>query len=123
MVYELRGLTYYERLKKLGITDLDSRRKRGDLIQVYKIINELEEIGDIDLRIGKVNIGRKHTHQIIRELCKANNPRYRFLTNRTATTWNMLPANVVETRTVNSFKAALDSHMAAGRLRRSVYQP
>ena len=68
------------------------------------------------------NIGRKHTHQIVRELCKDCNTRNRFLTNRIATTWNTLPSHVVEAISVNSFKARLDKHMAEGLLRRSMYR-
>ena len=29
MVIELRGMSYYQRLEKLGFTDLESRRRRG----------------------------------------------------------------------------------------------
>ena len=65
--------------------------------------------------------GRSHTHQIVRELCKNCYMRNRFLPNRSATTWNSLPPHVVNAISVNSFKARLDKHMAAGLLRRSVY--
>jgi hypothetical protein len=49
MVEELKGYSYYERLRILGITDLESRRKRGDIIQIYKLVNGLEEV-NIGLR-------------------------------------------------------------------------
>lgn len=32
-----------------------------------------------------------------RELCKENSSRYRFLTDRIDTTWNILPAKVIDT--------------------------
>ena len=51
MVIELRSMEYEDRLKKLGLTTLESRRKRGDLIQTYKIINKVEEV-DIDMGTG-----------------------------------------------------------------------
>ena len=60
MVLELRGMEYGERLKKLGYTDLEMRRKRGDLIQLYKIANGLEEV-DLGIKMGEKNIGRSHT--------------------------------------------------------------
>ena len=121
MVLELRGMEYGDRLKKLGYTDLEMRRKRGDLIQLYKIANGLEEV-DLGVKMGRKNIGRSHTHQIVREDCRGCNMRGKFLPNRTATTWNLLPPNVVNSKTVNSFKARLDAHVASGDLRRSVYQ-
>ena len=120
MVIELRGMSYYQRLEKLGLTDLVSRRRRGDLIQLFKVIKGFEEV-DIGIK-RRGNIGRKHTHQIVRELCKDCNTRNRFLTNRIATTWNTLPSHVVEAISVNSFKARLDKHMADGLLRRSIYR-
>ena len=34
MVLEIRSLEYEERLRVLGLTTLEDRRKRGDLIQI-----------------------------------------------------------------------------------------
>ena len=69
MVVETRTMEYEDRLKALGLTTLELRRKRCDLIQTYKIINRFEEV-DIDMgtgnnfRRGRVNEGRRHGHQI-----------------------------------------------------------
>ena len=35
---------YYDRLKELGLTTLETRRKRGDLIEAFKIIKGFEEV-------------------------------------------------------------------------------
>ena len=48
MVIDLRTMSYEDRLETLGLTKLELRRKRGDLIQIYKIVNGLEEV-DIDM--------------------------------------------------------------------------
>ena len=40
----LRGLSYEERLLRLGLTKLSERRVRGDMIEVFKIVNGLEEV-------------------------------------------------------------------------------
>ena len=40
----MRGFEYEDRLKKWGLTTLEERRKKGDLIQMYKVHNELESI-------------------------------------------------------------------------------
>ena len=38
----LRDLTYEELLKECGLTTLETRRLRGDQIQVFKILNGYE---------------------------------------------------------------------------------
>ncbi|RNA15509.1 hypothetical protein BpHYR1_026279 [Brachionus plicatilis] len=45
-----------------------------------------------------------------------------FNLNRTATTWNLLPSEIVGTDTVNQFKAKIDRHMKSETWRRSVYR-
>ena len=44
LIPELRDLTYEERLKKCGLTTLETRRLRGDQIEVFKILNGYENI-------------------------------------------------------------------------------
>ena len=39
---ELRGKSSAERLKTLSLTTLELRRIRGDLIEMYKIVNGIE---------------------------------------------------------------------------------
>ena len=44
LVPELRDLDYEERCIRLGLTTLEKRRKRGDLIETYKILNGMENV-------------------------------------------------------------------------------
>ena len=39
MIPELRDLSYEERLEECGLTTLETRRLRGDQIEVFKILN------------------------------------------------------------------------------------
>ena len=38
MVTTLRGKTYGERLAEMGMTTLEDRRRRGDLIQMFRVM-------------------------------------------------------------------------------------
>ena len=73
MVIELRPMEYEESLEALGLTTLKEKRKRVDLIQLYKIINKMEVV-DIDMGIGnnhrtaKGDRTRGHGYQIEKEL-------------------------------------------------------
>ena len=49
MVPELEDLTCEEKLKEMHLTTLKERRKRGDLITIYKLMNTLEETDRKDL--------------------------------------------------------------------------
>ena len=44
LIYSLHDLPYYDRLKRLKLTTLATRRVRGDLIEVFKIIKGFEEV-------------------------------------------------------------------------------
>jgi len=39
-----KSLGYYERLRKLGLTTLETRRLRGDIIEVFKIFKGFEDV-------------------------------------------------------------------------------
>ena len=60
-------------------------------------------------------IERRHRHQISRDTFVNTPMRDGFLPNRSATTWNLLPPE-----TVNSFKARIDRHMKSDSWKRSV---
>ena len=44
MVVDIKGMGYEERLKLLGLTTLETRRIRGDLIEVYRIMKGFDDI-------------------------------------------------------------------------------
>ena len=44
LVKSCKDLSYPERLKKLGLPSLEYRRDRLDLVQVYKILNDIDKV-------------------------------------------------------------------------------
>ena len=58
----LRNLPYEERLKILGITSLELRRIRGDLIQVFKMVHGFDGLGFDDFFIFS-NVTRTRGHR------------------------------------------------------------
>ena len=44
MIQKLRNISYEMRLKECGLTILETRRLRGDQIEVFKILNGYENI-------------------------------------------------------------------------------
>jgi len=60
--------SYEERLQYLGLTKLDSRRTRSDLIETYRLLNEVYIIPK-DIFTDNTAGCRGHTHKLYTELC------------------------------------------------------
>ena len=82
---------------------LNKRRIRGDLIQKYKIENNLDEIEWHFKPIrGHVRTGHRSKYQ--REVVKSCYQGYNFFNNRIASKLNKLPDEIITANSLNSFK-------------------
>jgi hypothetical protein len=110
MIRGLKHLSYIDRLKALNLPTLRYRRQRGDMIEVYKIINGYY---DNFRPFSPVEPSRYSTRgnskRLLFKRCRYDLRKYNF-TNRVVGIWNSLPETVVKSRTVNAFKAGLDRH-------------
>ena len=106
LIPSVRSLTYEARLKKLGIYSLETRRLRGQLIEVFKILNGFDEIKNI-LVLDDNFITRNNGHKLKGKSFKTDIAK-NFFTNRIVDVWNKLPPDVVNAETINNFKNKLD---------------
>ena len=110
LVPEIANLPQRERLRKLKITTLEERRDRGDLIEVYKIMNGLEAIDYNEFfQFRKYPGLRGHPYTLEVKRCKYNIRKY-FFSNRVICLWNSLPSHIVSAPNVNSFKNLYDNY-------------
>ena len=88
MVPELEDLTYEERLKEMHLTTLKERRERGDLITIYKLMNNLEETDRKDLilrRKGEARHLKGHKKKLQKGICWNDTKKFSFLQRSTYT--------------------------------------
>ena len=104
LIPELRDLTYEERLKECGLTTLETRRLRGDQIEVFKILNGYENIdSNIFFEIKESKITRGHNYTLVKKQSRLDVRKFSF-SQRTINVWNNLSTDCVHASSVNMFK-------------------
>jgi hypothetical protein len=116
MVEGCRGLNYEERLTKIGITTLELRRERADLLEMFKIMKGMEGLDKEyffkdGATVRKEGVKtRGHSMKVYEKRFKLDMGKYSF-GNRVIDSWNALPDYIVEQGTVNGFKSKLDQYL------------
>ena len=107
----LRDLTYEERLNECGLTTLETRRLRGDQIEVFKILNGYENIdSNIFFEIKESKITRGHNYTLVKKQSRLDVRKYSF-SQRTINVWNNLSTDCVQASSVNMFKNKIDKYL------------
>ena len=76
---DLNHLRYEERLKECGLTTLETRRLRGDQIEVFKTLNGYENIdSNIFFEIKKIKITRGHNFTLVKKQSRLDVRSIRF---------------------------------------------
>ena len=110
MVKPIRTLPYQERLSYLGLPSLKYRRMRGDLIQVYKIVNQIDDLIFSDFFTLSHNVGTRHSElKLFVKHCNTNIRLHAFSVRGTRL-WNALPTNIRSATNLNNFKTLVDQH-------------
>lgn len=103
-----KQLTYKERLEKLGLPTLVYRRKRGDMIEVFKLTHGLYD-DNVRLHLPLAQDCRRgHRYKLFKRRTLRLDIRKYCFPNRVVDIWNSLSHNVVEADSLNSFKGRLD---------------
>ena len=112
LVDGLGDLEYAERLKRLDLPTLAYRRRRGDMIEMFKHFHIYDRSILASSFQPRDRPSRQHKCQL--HTPKAHDgergPQTNSYYHRTVTMWNELPNEVVTAGSVNEFKNNLDKH-------------
>ena len=115
MVTNFKGRSYEEKLAEAGMITLEARRRRGDLIQAYRIINEVDDV-DSSLWFDKTDVRddarntRQQTGYInVKRGDGKTEIRRNFWSQRVTDPWNNLPDKVKQAKSTNIFKNGIDN--------------
>ena len=91
LVQGLSHLPYQAHLQHLNLYSLYCWRQRGDLIEVYKLINHPNRVSpDPFFTVANNSVTRGHDYRIFKQHCRTTS-RLNFFTNRIVNQWNSLP--------------------------------
>ena len=111
LVTGLKKESCESRLQHLGLTTLEQRRKRGDMIEVNKIMTGKESIDGQQFfeKVSNVHNLRGHTMKLYKGRPRLD-IRKCFFSNRVVNDWNSLPQMVIDAESVNAFKTRIDRY-------------
>lgn len=107
LIPELRHMCYTDRLKELNLFSLETRRLRGQLIEVFKILRGFDNVDY--RRLFQLSEGRTRNNGFKLELKRYNGDLCgNFFSYKICCRWNSLPSDVVNSDSVEQFKTRLD---------------
>ena len=107
IVPEIKDLSYEERLRELNLPTLEYRRRRGDLIQMFKILHGIDDIDSSKLVTLNENTARGHSFKLNKPRCLKSLQQNAFPA-RCIDDWNFLPNDLVCIEKLDTFKNRLD---------------
>ena len=107
IVRGMKDCSYDERMKILKIPSLKYRRFRGDMIQTFKILNDLDDLDTNDFYDLSTNNTRNNDIKLTIKFCHTNTKKLSF-SQRTAKYWNSLTPQTRRAKDLNHFKILLD---------------
>jgi len=110
LFHACKKLSYKDRLSLLQLPTLKYRRFRGDMIEVFKILNGFYDANVVPPIVRNYDSrSRGNSFKLKVERCKYDIRKFSFC-NRVVNVWNALPDLVVSSSSLNIFKNSLDRH-------------
>ena len=107
-----KELPHQSRLEKLKLPSLCYRRKRADLILLFKLLtSEMRDLVCPSLAVCTYTKTRGHERKLMTRLAHKDCRKF-FFGNRVVQEWNSLPQDVVTSQDFESFKKNLDRFFA-----------
>ena len=103
IIDHLKDKSYQERLRELKLPSLLYRRRRGDMITMYKILHGMVRIDTSKLQTQQEHVGLKVFQKHATCLARRN-----AFSRRIENDWNSLPQHVVRVPSLNNFKEQLN---------------
>jgi hypothetical protein len=108
MISGLKGTSYEEKCKELGIETLERRRKIQDMAQVYKLVHGIDKVERIKLfdhvQEGRTRLAADPLN--MRTGVSRTDVRKNFFTQRVAVDWNRIERTDKNASNVQTFKSA-----------------
>ena len=113
LIPEMTNKPYEQRLRELKLPSLVFRRRRGDMILMYKVMNGLVRIDKDKLfKPAMVSCTRGHQKRVFKNHAIKNVRRHSF-SQRVVNDWNGLPSDIVNATSINAFKNRLDQQWSS----------
>lgn len=110
LVKELKNMKYDQRMEELSLMSTETRRRRGDMILMYKMLNNKLDIVPSSLRLKQDDRTRGHSLQLKKTHSRLD-IRKNYFYNRVINEWNGLGQEIVKSPSVESFKRAYDQQL------------
>ena len=110
-VNNLWSLRCHHVFTQCGLTTLETRRLRGDQIEVFKIVNSYEDADrNMFFKLKEGSRTRGHKAALVKEQCRLDMRKYSF-SQRVINELNKLPNHCVNASSVNMFKNRIDRYL------------